>query len=166
MAVDTFASLNLKIAKLSKEMSNDALMHTIGKMAKAEARKAASADLGGDPKFSGWRPELTTRYDIIGDGKLSFYPGTKRAAGPWTVAERGRNQGNASGFSGPGVNRKTGITSFTKAGNVRKTRAFKSKRWNGVTQGKNTATDAVNAIESKVPKLVDQHVGRAIRRTF
>ena len=109
---------------------------------------------------------MKTAYDIVGKGVLSFRPGGKSAAGPWTVAEFGRNQGNASGFSGPGLNRKTGLTSFTKAGNVRKTRAFGAKRWNGVTQGKGTASTAVNAIESKVPKIVDQGVSRAIRKTF
>ena len=163
---ETFASFSVKLQRFQKELTDDALMHAIGKMAKGEARKAASADLGGDPKFSGWAPELKTAYDIVGDGVLSFRPGGKRAAGPWTVAERGRNQGNASGFSGPGINRNTGLTSFTKSGNVRKTRAFAGKRWNGRTAGKGTATDALNAIDPKVPKLVDQHVGRAIRRTF
>lgn len=163
---DTFASFNVKLSKFQKSLTDDALMHDIGKMAKREANKAASADLGGDPKFSGWKPELKTAYDIVRPGVLSFRPAGRAAAGPWTVAERGRNQGNASGFSGPGINRRTGATSRTKSGGVRKTRAFGAKRWNGVTAGKGTASDAVAAIEAKVPKLVDQRVGRAIRKTF
>ena len=160
---ETFESLNRKIAKLQKELSDDALMHSIGKMAKSEATKAASADLGGDPKFSGWAPTLETRYDIVGEGKLLLKP-SRRSAGPWTVAERGRNQGNASGFAGPSINRRTGLTSFTKAGNVRRSRGPRARRWNGVTAGKNTASDAIKAIDAKVPRMVQQHVPKAIRR--
>lgn len=162
---DTFASFAAKLGKLQKELTDDALMHDIGKMAKREAERAASADLGGDPKFSGWSPTLDTRYDIVGPGRLSFHP-SKRSAGPWTVAESGRNQGNASGFAGPSINRNTGLTSLTKSGAVRRTRGARARKWNGRTQGKQTASDALAAIEPKVPKLVDSHVGRAIRKTF
>ena len=150
---DTFASFNAKLGKLQKELTDDALMHDIGKMAKSEATKAASADLGGDPKFSGWAPTLDTRYDIVGPGKLSFHP-SKRSAGPWTVAEIGRNQ-----TAGPSLR----SSSLTPTGRNRKAKA---RRWNGQTRGKNTASDAIAAIEPKVPKLVDTHVGRAIRRVF
>jgi len=143
---DTFASFGAKVVKFQKELTDESLMHTIGKMAKDEARTAASSDLGGDPKFSGWAPELVTRYDLIGEGKLSFKP-SRRSAGPWTVAESGRNQA-----AGPAIGAKG------KRGS--------RKRWNGRTQGKNTATDALAAIEPKVPKLADTHIGRAIRKTF
>lgn len=162
---DTLKSFSLRIERLRKELGDDATMHAIGKMAKDEARKAASNDLGGDPKFSGWEPTLDTRYDIVKPGVISFHP-SRRSAGPWTVAEFGRNQGNASGFAGPGIGRKTGTTSRTKSGRVRKTRAFRAKRWNGRTQGKGTATDAVKAIDGKVTKVVDQRVGRAINKIF
>ena len=150
---DTFASFNVKLVKLQKELTDDALMHDIGKMAKDEARKAASADLGGDPKFSGWAPTLDTRYDIVRPGVLSFHP-SKRSAGPWTVSEVGRNQS-----AGPSLR----SSSLTPTGRRRKAKA---RRWNGQTQGKQTASDALAAIEPKVPKLVDSHVGRAIRKTF
>ena len=162
---DTFASFNRRVERLQKELTDDALMHDVGKMAKAEATKAASADLGGDPKFSGWAPILATRYDIIGPGRLLFKP-TPKSAGPWTVAESGRNQGNASGFAGPSINRSTGLTSRTQSGAVRRSRGARARKWNGRTQGKNTATDALAAIEPKVPKLVQGHLGRAIRKTF
>ena len=150
---DTFGSFNVKLGRLQKELTDDALMHDIGKMAKAEAMKAASADLGGDPKFSGWAPTLDTRYDIVGPGKLSFHP-SKRAAGPWTVAEFGRNQAAGPRMVGPRL---------TRTGKVSKARR---KRYNGQTKGKDTATDALRAIEPKVPKLVDSHIGRAIRKVF
>ena len=150
---DTFASFNVKVGKLQKQLTDDALMHDIGKMAKDEAKKAASADLGGDPKFSGWAPTLDTRYDIVGPGRLLFKP-SRRSAGPWTVAEIGRNQ-----MAGPSLR----SSSLTPTG---RNRRAKARRWNGVTQGKNTASDALAKIEPKVPKLVNSHVGRAIRKTF
>lgn len=151
---DTFASFSAKLSRFQKELTDDAMSHAIGKMAKSEATKAASADLGGDPKFSGWKPELATRYDIVGPGRISFHP-TRRSAGPWTVAELGRNASQ-----GPRIR----SSSLTPTGRRRSGRAI--KRWNGVTQGKNTATDALEAIEPKVSKIVDQRVGRAIRRAF
>ena len=162
---DTFASFNSKVGRFQKELTDEATSHTIGKMAKDEAMKAASADLGGDPKFSGWAPTLDTRYDIVRPGVISFHP-TRRSAGPWTVAESGRNQGNASGFAGPGVNRKTGLTSRTKSGGVRKQRSRGASRWNGRTAGKGTASDALVMIEKKVPKIVETAIGRAIAKTF
>jgi hypothetical protein len=162
---DTFASVGRKVETFRKEMTSDALGHALGKMAKDEATKAASADLGGDPKFSGWNPTLDTRYDILEPGKVLLKP-TPRSAGPWTVAQQGRNQGNASGFAGPSINRKTGATSFTKSGAVRRSRGARARRWNGRTQGKGTADDARAAIEKKAPGVVETQIGRAIRKTF
>ena len=162
---DTFASFAAKLVRFEKELGDEAQLHAIGKMAKAEAKSAASADLGGDAKFSGWEPTLDTAYDIVGPGKLLFKP-TRRGAGPWTVAEQGRNNANASGFQGPGINVKTGVTSFTNAGSVRKVRSRKGKRWNGTTQGKGTASDALTRIDRKVPIIVNQNIGRAIRKIF
>jgi hypothetical protein len=144
---DTFASFARKVDQFSHELGNDALGHALGKMAKEEAKKAASADLGGDDKFSGWaNAPLVTRYDIVGPGRVSFHP-TPRSAGPWTVAEIGRNQAAGPAIGGKG-----------KRGTRR--------RWNGRTRGKGTATDALNAIEPKVSKIAEQQVARAIRRVF
>jgi hypothetical protein len=165
MGVETFGTIAVKIDRFNKELTDDAVSHALGKMAKGEATAAASADLGGDPKFSGWAPSLDTRYDIIGPGRISFHP-SKRSAGPWTVAQQGRNQGSASGFQGPGINASTGVTSFTNAGNVRKVRARKAKKWNGRTQGKGTASSALSAIDKKVGGVVDQQVKKAISHFF
>ena len=143
---DTFASFAHRVDKFQHELTDDALGHAIGKMAKDEAKKAASADLGGDDRFSGWNAPLVTRYDIVGPGKVSFHP-TPRSAGPWTVAQSGRNQA-----AGPAIGSKG------KRGSRR--------RWNGRTQGKGTADDALAAIEPKVPKLAEQQVSRAIRKVF
>jgi hypothetical protein len=150
---DSFQSFNRRVVRFQKELSDDALLHEIGKMAKAEAKAAASADLGGDPKFSGWAPVLDTRYDIVGEGRLSFHP-SRRSAGPWTVAELGRNQ-----TAGPSLR----SSSLTPTGRNRRARA---RRWNGQTRGKQTASDALAAIEPKVPKIVERRIGRAIRKSF
>jgi hypothetical protein len=166
---DTLSSYGRKVELFQKELSADAQSHAIGKMAKEAAQEAAAGDLGSDGRFSGWRRgapfELATKYDIIGPGRVSFHP-TPKSAGPWTVAQSGRNQGNAGGFSGPGVNRSTGETSRTKSGGVRKVRARGARRWNGRTSGKNTASDALALIDKRLPRLVQENVGRALRKVF
>ena len=150
---ESFASFNNKVVRFQKELGDDRLGHEIGKMAKDEAEKAASADLGGDPKFSGWAPKLDTRYDIVGPGRVSFHP-FKRSAGPWTVAEFGRNSTASPRMTGPRL---------TQTGRVSRAR---QKRWNGVTKGKGTATDALNAIDRELPKVAQKQIGRAIRKVF
>jgi len=137
----------------------------MGRRAQKLAEQAASADLGGDPKFSGWTPVLETRTRRLADGATMLTP-TARSAGPWTVAEQGRNQGNAGGFFGPGINATTGLTARTKSGKVRKVRARALRRWNGTTRGKDTASDAVALMEREMPKLAEQGVKRVIRKRF
>lgn len=162
---DTFASIGRKLDVLTKGLRDPELrqvMVKVGKTAQKAAESAASADLGGDPKFSGWKPTLDTKVDHVGEGRILIRP-TRSSAGPWTVAERGRNQGNAGGFAGPGVNRKTGVTNRTKTGKLRKVRQ-RSKRWNGRTQGKGTATSAQAAMERQTPPIFERAVTEAIRK--
>lgn len=129
--------------------------------------KAASADLGGDPKFSGWAPRLDLDVRRTRGFGHIVQP-NRRSAGPWTVAEQGRNQGDGGGgaFFGPGANRRDGSTRRRKDGSVAKVRAFRSKRWNGYTRGKNTASDAVSDMERRLPKIAEREVGRVVRRRF
>lgn len=155
MPTDTFASFARRVDNFQASLKNPQLkqlMTAIGTEAKAQARKAASADLGGDPKFSGWAPTLDTRFDHVGEGRISFKP-TRRAAGPWTVAEFGRHQA-----AGP-----MPTVRLTKTGRVSRARV---KRWNGRTAGKGTASDALKAIDRMVPTKVDGHVSTSIRRFF
>lgn len=149
---DTFASMARRIERFEKELTDDAIGHSLGKMAKDEARRAASADLGGDPKFSGWKFALDTRYDIVARGRVLLKP-TPRSAGPWTVANDGRNAAGGP-VQGP---------MLTKTGKVSRARR---KRYNGQTKGKGTADNARAAIERKAPGVVDVHVGKAIRKSF
>lgn len=141
------------------------ITNEMGKRGQAIFARAAARDLGGDPKFSGWAPVLATKVRQLGDGSALLVPASRSAAGPITVAEQGRNQGNAGGFFGPGIG-KSGSTARTKSGNVRKVRAFSAKRWNGVTQGKGTASDALGEMERELPKVAETGVRKAIRRRF
>lgn len=154
---DTFATFARKVERFEKELSDDSLGHDIGQMAKKEAQNAAQGDLGSDGRFSGWKRggpyELATRYDIVGPGRVAFGP-TKRAAGPWTVAEHGRRNS-----VGPSLSE----SSLTPTGRTSRRR---KRRNNGRTEGKDTASDALELIERKLPKVVQTQVGRAIRKVF
>jgi hypothetical protein len=160
MAGRSFAGDAKAFGALAKDLAGDGLARTnreIGERAKRLAAQAAAADLGGDAKFSGWVPELETQFRSLRkpDQGVLISP-TKRSAGPWTVAERGRNQGNAGGFAGPGVNRRTGATARRSDGTVRRVRASRGRRWNGTTQAKNTASDAVALFERQLLPLVER----------
>ncbi len=171
MARRTFGGDAKAFGALAKDLSGAGLEQTnkeVGARAKRLARQAAALDLGGDPKFSGWAPTLDTQYRSLRKGApgVVVMP-TRTSAGPWTVAERGRNQGETGMMQGPGVNRKTGMTARTKSGGLRKVRATQSKRWNGTTAGKNTASDAVAlfrrdllpVIEKGIAQLTRKHLG-------
>ena len=167
----TFASLKAYGEALDK-MAKDLEQETKTRVALEMARKAqsiataeASADIGGS--FSGWRRgapiELVTQVKKIRDG-YAVIP-TRVSAGPWTVADQGRNQGNAGGFSGPGISKK-GTTSRTKSGGIRKVRAFKAKRWNGTTIGFHTADRALDRMDDELPKIAEREVRRIEARHF
>lgn len=171
MARRTFGGDAKAFGALSKDLSGAGLERTnreVGTRAKQLARQAASVDLGGDPKFSGWAPTLDTKYRSLKGSQVGVVISpTRVSAGPWTVAQRGRNQGETGAVLGPGVNRKTGLTARTKSGGVRKVRAVQAKRWNGATAGKGTASDAVvlfrrellPVIEKGIVQLTRKHLG-------
>jgi hypothetical protein len=154
---DDIASFIRKIDKYADFALDDKALRKIGDMAgmraKMIATAAASADLGGDPKFSGWKPTLDTRFDHIRPGAISFHP-TKSSAGPWTVAEFGRH--SAAGPQLHGVK-------LTKSGKVSK---GKGKRWNGRTAGKHTASEALAKMNRELPALADKEVSSAVRKFF
>jgi hypothetical protein len=128
--------------------------------------REVARDLGGDQQFSGWAPTLETVIKITKDGTAILHP-TKTGAGPITVAEFGRHRsGGVGGFQGPGVNTRTGLTSRTKAGGVRKTRARKARRWNGYTKPKHTATRAIAQMDHQLPPIAEDGVTNVLRRHF
>lgn len=150
MPNDTFASFGHRVDQFIHGISDPELkvvMTKIGVAAKGDALSAASADLGGDPKFSGWAPILETRFDHVGAGRISFHP-TGKSAGPWTVAERGRNAG--AGPPAPTKSKGKG----------------KGKKWNGRTKGKGTATAALAKIEAETPDRFEAELKKALRKAF
>jgi hypothetical protein len=141
----------------------------MGAKALGIARRSASADLGGDPKMSGWPiAQLDTRIVNASEpGIVLLVPASASAAGGWTVATIGRNRGHGGGFAGPGVNRRTGRTSRKKSGEVRKVRAHGAgSRWNGTTVGKNTATDAQTAMERELPQIAETEFRKVLAKHF
>jgi hypothetical protein len=163
----SFEAFGREIDAMNRDLENEMdrnIAKMMAKEASAIAYREAAKDLGGDPKFSGWKPWLKLEVKQTRSGAV-LHP-TRNSAGPWTVAERGRNQGNAAGFSGPGINRRTGITSRTKSGGLRKVRSVRAKRWNGRTLGKNTASDAVAAMEQQLPKIAERESRKVIQRHF
>ncbi len=158
------------VAALGREMDRELAQATrrMAKRAEKIADQAARKDLGGDTRFSGWTPgpdlsHLRIR-QVRPNGHI-IYP-SRQAAGGWTVAQFGRNRGNAAGFQGPGVNRRTGITSRTQAGNVRKVRTVQGKRWNGYTAGKGTADRALKQFDAEAEKIADVEFRRTLSRRF
>lgn len=157
-----------QIKRFSKELATSERSKITLAMAKAGqkiAEQTAKRDLGGDDKFSGWEPRLDTQIKETKDGDHILMP-TRTSAGPWTVAERGRNQGGSTGFAGPGVNARTGLTTRNKSGSLRKVRSRKAKRWNGYTRGKNTASDAVAIMRRDVIKVAEKQYERVLDKYF
>lgn len=129
------------------------------------AQREASRDLGGDPKFSGWDPPLDTRVKKLATGAL-IQP-TRKSAGPWTVANSGRNSDGGVGlFQGPSIRVTTGRTRRRKDGSVATTRNRRSaKRWNGRTRGKGTADRAAAEFEKNAKKVADVEMRKHFNRS-
>lgn len=153
---NSFADFGRELDKLGSDLTTRdkyEITDAMGRKAKQLATQAASADLGGDPKFSGWAPTLDTRTRRVDNGATLLTP-TARAAGPWTVAQFGRNQAFGPAFVGPRL---------TKTGRVSRAR---KKRYNGRTLPKYTGDDARTLMEREMPKIAERGVRKAIRRRF
>ena len=167
----SFADFNRELALMAEAIEGAKKRKITGAMAEKAQRIAASqvaSDLT-NSDFSGWTPsspiKLETRVKFGRDNSAILQP-TRPSAGPFTVLELGRNRGNASGFSGPGINTRTGMTSRNKDGGVRKQRARKAKRWNGYTDGKSTSTKAVAAIDAAMPAVAEKGIRQVMVRHF
>lgn len=166
----SMAAFGADLAGLEAELTGPEqrrITRLMGREAQQIADRQAQRDLGGDRAFSGWNrgapiPLATHLKTTRSDGTVLL----PKFPGGWTVAEQGRNQGNASGFAGPGVNRRTGRTARTKSGALRKVRAVQGRRWNGTTAGKGTATEATADMARKLPLIADREVLKVTRRRF
>lgn len=165
----TFAQFGNELRKMVRELEGEEgrrITQAAGREAQKLARQAAARDLGGDPAMSGWG-RLGTKLVVKRDATF-LTPASRLDAARWTVAERGRNAGGGVGrFQGPGVNMRTGRTSRRRDGTVSTANRRRSAvRYNGSTRGKNTASEAWDAIEREVPKLLEKHVVIVMRRHF
>lgn len=167
MPDDTFASFAKRLDVFANGLKDPELRRVMGKLGdeavKKDVPKAAAADLGGDDRFSGWKgPRFEAEVKHQGPGSIVVQP-KPRSRGMVRVAQSGRNQGNASGFAGPGLNVRTGRRS---RGGIRQTGVRRSARWNGRTQPKHTWDDAEKIIDRETPKRVDEEVTRVKRKAF
>ena len=156
----SFAAAAVPFGKLAVDLGGKGLSSVQRDGATAAikiAHRAAANDLGGDIKHSGWGVNLDVVAAPLKNGGVLIKP-TRSSAGPWTVAERGRNIGESGKTLGPGISQKTGVTSRNKNGALRKIGTVKGKKWNGYTKPKNTASDAVAMFERDMPKVVDKAV--------
>jgi hypothetical protein len=144
--------------KLEREYAREIAFQS-AKRGQRIAREAAAADLGGDPKFSGWKPRLATVIKQKPDGRAFLIP-TKTSAGPWTVAEFGRN----SAF-GPAQLQSGRRQRVLKSGRLSTARGTR-RRYNGQTAGKDTATDATTRMGSEIPPEVERLFKRQLERHF
>ena len=161
------AAFEREVARFQAELDREVKREATREMAERGQRIAereASHDLGGDPKFSGWAPTLDTQIKSIRDGAI-LMP-TRSSAGPWTVAEFGRNVGETGLFLGPGAMRGGGAVRRRKDGTVARQRGRKAKRWNGITRGKGTASRAVDQMEREAEPIAERHVRRALVKRF
>ena len=137
----------------------------IARDAERVANREIARDTGGDRQFSGWpgTMDLTIRPKRYG---AVLMPADRLSAGKLTTLTVGRNRGDATGFAGPGINRRTGLTSRTKAGNVRKVRAFKAKRWTGYTAGKGTSVRAQRRFDELAAATAQRRYRLTLKRHF
>lgn len=157
---NSVAAFGAELAGLNREFTTAEIRQitrTMGAAGQTIAAKEAAADLGGDRAFSGWTRSnpiaLDTRLNGTTDGTTILAP-SRRSAGPWTVAEFGRNSAAGPRLIGPRL---------TKRGKISTARR---KRYNGRTRGKGTASDATKEMDRKLPAIADRAVLKATRKHF
>lgn len=163
----SFDEFGREIASFERDMKAVAHGSTraMAQAAQVIAGQEIEDDLGADRKFTNWAPTAETKVRSSGSASV-LLPANRGAAGVITTANQGRNRGDVGLFAGPGINRRTGVTSRTRAGNLRKVRTFRDKRWNGMTAPMYTADRAVDRMERELPILAQRLAGVATRRHF
>lgn len=161
----SFKEFGTAFEAMTKEIEQDRKLWALEMAKRAESigKAEASKDLGGDLKFTHWAPKWDTHIKPTATGAVMLP--TKSGAGVITVANQGRHNG-ASGFSGPGINAKTGVTKKLKSGGVGKVKAFKGKHWNGSTKGMGTADRAVARMEHELYPIAEKGLTRTEMRHF
>lgn len=143
------------------------VMERLGTAARGDAAKAARADLGSDGRFSGWaRAPLATETKYLGKGQQYVGP-TSQGAGPWTVAQAGRNQGGIGALrtTRSGRLQRAAGTRLRKTDGVRVQR-WRGTRWNGTTAPKFTADDARAITARETPKRLRKESLKVLTAAF
>jgi hypothetical protein len=157
---DTFASVDAKIARLQRELSDQTMMNKVGLAAKKASLEAAERDVGSDRVMSGFRrknAKLNARYDVVASSAvtLELYP-----KGLWMLANDGRRRLPPGGRVVPKVRRGGGAKALnTPYGPRRSVKASRSK-------GLGTLADAENDAQREAYKAADRQVDVVIRTVF
>jgi hypothetical protein len=157
---DTFDSLNAKIRRVERALSDEDMMNRVGLAAKKASLDAAERDVGADRVMSGFRrknAKLNARYDITGASavKLELYP-----KGLWMLANDGRRRIPPGGRVVPKVRRGGGSKSLnTPWGPRRSVRASRSK-------GLGTLADAETDAQREAYRAASRQVDVVIRTVF
>lgn len=156
---ESLAAFSRELAGLEGDLTGKEqrqITRLMGAQAQKIADQRARADLGGDRAFGGWNRgdpiPLDTR--LRGSGDATLLTPTRRSAGPWTVAQFGRNSTAGPRLVGPRL---------TRTGRISKARR---RRYNGRTAGKNTAGEALAEMETKLPRIADKAVLVVTRKRF
>lgn len=163
MSVPQFVAKIQAAAAAVEKNRKDQLAHIGANM--VETHMAIIVEALHGPKFHHWDIPIVVSAKPTGTSGLVFAP-VGRSRGPERVAEQGRHQGSARGVSGPGISQKTGLTSRTKSGGLRKVRGRKGKRWNGRTEGKETWTKTVEEFSRILPPKLQSSFLKAMEEVF
>lgn len=162
------SGLSKKLDQLGREMTGkpgQQRLESVALKSLPDVNAAVPADIG-DQSMSGWRrgAPIPVTASVQKEPNVAIVP-TERSAGQWRVLETGRNQGNAGGLAGPGISA-DGTTRRNKNGKVRKVRARKGRRWNGTTEGKDTWSDAADAVKKKYRGRMGEELADAMSKVF
>lgn len=154
----SLAAFGAELGGLSRDFTDDEVRRITmaqGREGEQIAAKQARSDLGGDGAFSGWNRgnpiPLDTHLRNGRNGATLLLP---KFPGGWTVAEFGRNSKAGPRLVGPRL---------TRTGRVSRAR---QRRYNGVTRGKDTASQAKVEMDRKLPKVADRAVVKVMRKRF
>jgi hypothetical protein len=139
----TLPQLAVKLQRVSDDIGDNAkVLRQVGMEGKDIIKRAVSSDLG-DTSFSNWRRgrpvQILGRFDAQGTSAVEISP-AGRARGPMRVLEQGRRAG-------------------VSKGRKRKGRV-------GATAGRRSWTDAVQRMETELPKVMREHVQTVLRKHF
>ncbi|MEQ1872970.1 MAG: hypothetical protein ABL953_04520 [Ilumatobacteraceae bacterium] len=140
--MNDFASLATKLDRLSAQLTGEAqkeLVSAVAFDAKKDAMKEMVVDLGGDKKFSNWKPRLNAGYDFVSDHAVEL---KGRPFGPWLVLDQGRSPGS-------------------KYSRKRKREVSWSR-----SKGKHSWSRAVEVMERETPHRVQRELHKQLLRIF